>query len=38
MRRLFLCFVLAAAFAVGSTVQDPVAQGQGAKKAAKDKK
>jgi uncharacterized protein YegP (UPF0339 family) len=34
MRRLFIGFVLVAAFAVAGTVQHPVAEGQGAKKKA----
>jgi hypothetical protein len=33
MRRFFICFVLVAAFAVASTIQHPVADAQGAKKA-----
>jgi uncharacterized protein YegP (UPF0339 family) len=35
MRQLFLGLVLVAAFAVASPVQHPVAEGQGARKAAK---
>jgi hypothetical protein len=35
MRQLFMSFVLVAAFAVAGTVQHPVAEAQGGKKAAK---